>query len=123
MLILGDNMKKILAILLISSMLLTGCTLNKSGSDLSGFILKINERNESYNLSQEGFILSGEDNTLSKFLLIDNYNILLSFCVDSKGQLTKMDITLEQNAVSDDNVTRFVTDAIYVFTENESITK
>ena len=56
-------------------------------------------------------------------LLIDDYNILLSFCVDSKGQLIKMDITLEQNAVSDDNVTRFVTDAIYVFTENESITK
>ncbi|MBR2876195.1 MAG: hypothetical protein IKC01_03580 [Clostridia bacterium] len=115
-------MKKFLLIILFSSLILSGCTVQKSGKDLMGFTMKINELNEAYLLSPDGFILNEAENTLSKFFIIDDYNILLSFEQDDKFRLIKCNITTEEASLTNENVYNFVTDVLRSFICDDDLT-
>lgn len=115
-------MKKLLIFLLFSSFLLTGCTIQKNGSDLTGFILKMNEKNESYNLTADGFLCSSENDDYYKFFKFDEAEILLSFCTDDKGRLIQMNIVASKDFYSDESQMNFVESSIFSFIDNDNIT-
>lgn len=115
-------MKKLLFFSLFSIFLLTGCTIQKSGDDLTGFILKMNEKNESYNLSTEGFLYSEENNNFYKFFLIDESEILLSFNTDTKGRLYEMNIALPQDFHNNANISQFIENSLFCFINNDALT-
>ena len=63
-------MKKFLVFPLISLILFSGCSIIENGSDLSSFIFRKNEKNESYNMTEKGFLHIEENNTFYKFFII-----------------------------------------------------
>ncbi len=115
-------MKKLLFFSLFSIFLLTGCTIQKNGDDLTGFILKMNEKNESYNLTAEGFLYSEENNNFYKFFLTDESEILLSFNTDTKGRLCEMNIVLPQDFCNNENTSQFVENSLFCFINNDVLT-
>lgn len=115
-------MKKICIFSIFSIFLLTGCTIQKNGDDLSGFIFKMNEKNENYNLSAEGFLYSEEENNFYKFFVVDEKEILFSFNTDTNGRLIEMNIVLENDFYNYDNTLTFLTDSIFSFINNDICT-
>lgn len=115
-------MKKFLLFALFSLFLLTGCTIQKTGSDLTGFIFKMNEKNESYNLTADGFLYSSENDDYYKFFQFDEDEILLSFCTDNKGRLTQMNIVTSKDFYSDESQMNFVENSLFSFIDNDDIT-
>jgi len=115
-------MKKFLIFPLISILLFSGCTIQKNGDDLTGFIFRMNEKNESYALTTDGFLYSEENENYYKFFLIDESEILLSFNKDNKGRLTEMSIVLEQDFHNNDNMKQFIDNSLYCFVNNDDLT-
>ena len=113
-------MKKFLIFTLILLVFLNGCTIEKGGEDLTGFIMRANERNEAYNLTENGFLYSEEENNFSKFFNINENEIFLSLRRDKKSRLTEMNIVTENNFYSDEATLKFTTDLLYSFINNEN---
>ncbi|MBE6749330.1 MAG: hypothetical protein E7557_08920 [Ruminococcaceae bacterium] len=114
-------MKKFIFLPLVLLIFLSSCSISKNGEDLVGFVLKMNELNESYNLSAEGFIYSEENSSIHKFFIVNESEILLSFCEDSKGRLTEMNIILSNDFQSDEAVFTFFKNSLSAFIMNDDI--
>ncbi|MBO7179518.1 MAG: hypothetical protein J6V78_04175 [Clostridia bacterium] len=114
-------MKKFIFFPLVFLVFLSSCSISKNGDDLTGFILKMNELNESYNLSAEGFIYSEENNSIHKFFVINESEILLSFCEDTKGRLTEMNIISSDNFQDDEAVFTFLKNSLSAFISDYDI--
>ena len=123
MLNLGVFMKKIIIFPLLSIFLLSGCSIIKNGSDLSGFIFRMNEKNESYTLTENGFLYNSENNEFYKYFIIDEHELLLSFKSDEKGRLTEMNITTACFFNESNFLLSFITDAIFCFINDPKITE
>ena len=123
MLNLGVFMKKLLFFSLVSLLTFSSCSVVKDGRDLSAFIFRMNEKNESYNMTEKGFLYDEEKSEFYKFFLIDENEILLTFKADEKGRLTEMDITTSCNLSNSEFLLSFVTDAIFCFINNTETTE
>lgn len=115
-------MKKFLIFPLISILLFSGCTIQKNGDDLTGFIFRMNEKNESYALTTDGFLYSDENNNYYKFFLIDESEILLSFNKDNKGRLIEMSIVLSEDFYNNNNICQFIDNSLYCFINDDNST-
>ena len=105
-------MKKFIILPLLSIFLLSGCSIIKNGSDLSGFIFRMNGKNESYTLTENGFLYDSEKSEFYKYFILDEHELLLSFKSDEKARLTEMNITIGCFLNESDFLLPFVTDAI-----------
>lgn len=123
MLKLGVFMKKFIIFPLISIFLLSGCSIIKNGSDLSGFIFRVNEKNEGYTLTENGFLYDSEKSEFYKYFILDEHELLLSFKSDEKGRLTEMNITIGCFLNESDFLLSFVTDAIFCFINDSQVTE
>jgi hypothetical protein len=115
-------MKKFLLFPLLILFCFSGCTIEKNGSDLTGFILRMNERNESYNLTANGFLYDDNDEVLYKFFAFTDTEILLSFKEDTKGRLTEMNIVADKDFHKDEAVIKFIENTLFSFIDNEELT-
>ena len=84
-------MKKFLVLALFIIVFLNSCTVTQNGEDLSGFTQRINILNEQYNLTSQGFIYSDKNDSIFKFFVVNENEILLSFKEDDKGRLLQTD--------------------------------
>ena len=116
-------MKKFLVFPLISLILFSGCSIIENGSDLSSFIFRMNEKNESYNMTEKGFLHIEENNTFYKFFIIDETELLLSFNSDEKGRLTEMNLATSCFLNESDLLLSFALDTLYCFINNAECTK
>ena len=114
-------MKKMLLFSVISIIFLSGCSVIKVGEDLSSFIYRMNEKNESYNMTASGFLYEENDNRFYKFFVIGENEIMLSFRADKKGRLTELNITSACLLTEDELLLQFATDTIYCFINNEEL--
>ncbi len=123
MLNLGDFMKKILIFPLISIILMSGCSIIKNGNDLSSFIFRMNEKNEGYNITENGFLYNDEKNEFIKFFLIEEREILLSFKADNKGRLVELHITTPCLLNENELLSTFILDALFCFINDDKTTE
>jgi hypothetical protein len=123
MLNLGDFMKKLLLFSLLPLLFLSGCSIIKNGNDLSGFIFRMNEQNESYNMTEKGFLYNKENSEFYKFFIINENEILLSLKSDEKGRLTELNITTSCCLNENELLLSFVTDTLYCFINNNETTE
>ena len=123
MLNLGAFIKKLLLFSLVSIVFLSGCSIIKNGSDLTGFVFRMNEKNETYNMTENGFLYDSENNNFYKFFLIDESEILLSLKSDEKGRLTELNITTPCVINDSKLLLPFVTDTLFCFINNTETTE
>jgi len=107
-------------VLLLSITTLNSCVFLTSGDSLEAFSRRMNELNESYNMTSEGYITDTSDKTLTKFFKFSEKEIMLKFRYDTKNRLNEMHIVFDP-AVLDENADSsiFVSDCIKSFCQNE----
>jgi hypothetical protein len=115
-------LRKLLILPLISLFILSSCAVTKNGEDLNSFILRMNLRNESYNLSENGFLYDEEKNVFHKFFIIEEQEILLSFKSDDKGRLTQLNFIADYDFYEYEKITLFLENSLYAFINNDDLT-
>ena len=111
-------MKKTIIFLLIATIFLNSCSIADNGDDLTGFVLRLNHKNETYNLTENGFLYSEESHSYSKFFTINENELLLNFEADNKSRLTKMNIVTQNEFYADTDTLNFISDLIKTFINN-----
>lgn len=115
-------LRKLLILPLISLFILSSCAVTKNGEDLNSFILRMNLRNESYNLSENGFLYDEEKSVFHKFFIIEEQEILLSFKSDDKGRLTQLNFVADCDFYEYEKTTLFLENSLYAFINNDDLT-
>ncbi len=117
-------MKKTVFLLLIILLLtatLSSCTFSATGDSIEAFSRRMNELNENYNMTSEGYIIDQTECTLKKFYKFSEKDIMLNFKYDKKYRLNEMNIVfasviLEENS----QALAFICDSVKSFVQNES---
>ena len=71
-------------IILLSILTLNGCVFATTGESLEAFSRRMNEKNESYNMTSEGYIVDTKKQELTKFFRFSEREIMLNFKYDKK---------------------------------------
>ena len=116
-------MKKFFAFALFFIVFLNSCSVTQNGEDLSGFTQRINKLNEQYNLTSQGFIYSDENDSIFKFFIVNENEILLSFKKDDKGRLIEMNFVVNSNFYEDLSSLDFFRNSLNAFINNEKTYK
>ena len=114
--------KKLLSlfIILLSAVTLSGCTFETTGESLQAFSNRMNELNENYNMTADGYIIDDSKSSLTKFFRLNEKEIMLNFQYDKKNRLNEMNIVFEPDILEQnpDSYT-FIYDCIKSFCQNE----
>ncbi len=113
-----------LLIVLISLATFNSCTFATTGESLEAFSRRMNELNESYNMTSDGYIIDISENSLTKFFKYRENEIMLNFRYDKKNRLNELNIVfnpciLEESPES----STFIYDCIKCFCQDENTTK
>ena len=107
-------------ILLFSIITLNGCVFSTTGESLEAFSRRMNELNESYNMTAEGYIIDTEKSRLTKFFRFSENEIMLNFKYDKKNRLTEMNIVFEPSILDKiPDALTFIENCITCFIQNE----
>ena len=113
-----------LLILLLSIISLSGCVFSTTGESLEAFSKRMNEKNESYNMTSEGYIVDTKDCELTKFFKFSRHEMMLSFKYDKKHRLNEMNIVFETDILDKSPESLiFIYDCIKCFVQDEKTEK
>lgn len=113
-----------LLILLFSIITLNGCVFSTTGDSLEAFSRRMNEINESYNMTSEGYIIDTKECTLTKFFRFSENEIMLNFKYDKKHRLIEMNIVFEPVILDETpEALTFIESCIKCFVQNEKVEK
>ncbi len=113
-----------LLILLFSIITLNGCVFSTTGDSLEAFSRRMNEINESYNMTSEGYIIDTEKSQLTKFFRFSENEIMLNFKYDKKHRLNEMNIVFEPVILDETpEALTFIESCIKCFVQNEKVEK
>lgn len=83
----------------------------------------MNTLNESYRLTEGGYIYNEKEQTLSKFYKIDHKDYLLSFGVNDKNNLCSLNIVFDKSDADDTYGLKFIENCIYAYVDNDQLAK
>ena len=118
--------KHILSILIIlfSIISLNGCVFSTTGESLEAFSRKMNEINENYNMTSEGYIIDTEKHQLTKFFRFSENEVMLNFKYDKKHRLNEMNIVFEPIILDKTpEALTFIENCLKCFIQNEKTEK
>ncbi len=111
-------------ILLLSIINLNGCVFSSTGESLEAFSRRMNEINESYNMTSEGYIIDTKECSLTKFFKFQKNEIMLNFKYDKKHRLNEMNIVFESVVLDKTpEALMFIEDCIKCFVQSEKTEK
>ncbi len=109
-----------ITILFFSVIMLNGCIFETSGDSLQAFSQRMNNLNEEYNITAEGYIINTEKCTLTKFFRFSQDEVMLNFKYDKKHRLNEMNIVFEsQNITQESEAFIFICNCIKSFCHKE----
>ena len=111
-------------LLLFSIITLNSCVFSTTGESLEAFSKRMNEINESYNMTSEGYIIDTQKCELTKFFRFSENEIMLNFKYDKKNRLNEMNIVFE-SVLPDETpeALTFIENCIQCFVQNEKAEK
>lgn len=111
-------------ILLFSIITLNSCVFSTNGESLEAFSERMNELNESYNMTSDGYIIDTKKSTFTKFFRFSENEIMLNFKYDKKNRLNEMNIVFE-STIPDETpeILTFIENCIKCFIQNETAEK
>ena len=114
--------KRIFAILILLFAIatLSSCVFTTTGDSIEAFSRKMNEINEDYNMTSEGYIIDKETQELTKFFRFSENEIMLNFRYDKKNRLNEMNIVFEPDVLDKaPEALTFIESCITCFVQNE----
>ena len=118
--------KHILSILIIlfSIISLNGCVFSTTGDSLEAFSRRMNETNENYNMTSEGYIIDTNKCQLTKFFRFSENEVMLNFKYDKKNRLNEMNIVFKPVLLDETpQALNFIKNCIKCFVQNEKTEK
>ncbi len=118
--------KHVSAIFIILFLIITlsGCTFRTTGESLEAFSQRMNETNENYNMTSEGYIMDTEKGQLTKFFKFSENEIMLNFTYDKKHRLKEMNLVFEPVILNETpEAPTFIENCIKCFVQNEKAEK
>lgn len=113
-----------LLILIFSIITLNSCVFSTTGESLEAFSRRMNETNEGYNMTSEGYIIDIEKCEFTKFFKFSQNEIMLNFKYDKKNRLNEMNLIFEPVILDDTpDSLAFIQDCIKCFVQNEKLEK
>lgn len=101
---------------------LNSCVFSVSGDSLHSFSQRMNEYNENYNMSSNGYIIGSSDSSFTKFFKFSEEEIMLKFRHDENNRLTEMHIVFDYAILEETSEPYiFITDCIKSFCQDESV--
>lgn len=115
--------KTVFTILFVTCFLfsLCSCTISNTGATLYGFTKRMNELNEGYSLTDDGYIIDQENQTFTKYFTFNEKNVMLTFSYNEKNELNSMNIVSDSLTAEDSAQFEFIKNCIYAFVCNEQI--
>lgn len=111
-------------ILLTSIITLNSCVFSTTGESLEAFSQRMNEINESYNMTSEGYIIDTKTQELTKFFRFSENEIMLNFKYDKKNRLNEMNLVFEPVLLDETpEALNFIENCIKSFVQNEELEK
>jgi hypothetical protein len=111
-------------ILLTSIITLNSCVFSTTGESLEAFSQRMNEINESYNMTSEGYIIDTKTQELTKFFRFSENEIMLNFKYDKKNRLNEMNLVFEPIVLDKTpEALTFIENCIKSFVQNEELEK
>ena len=111
-------------LLLISIITLNSCVFSTTGESLEAFSKRMNEINENYNMTSEGYIIDTKKFTLTKFFKFSENELMLNFKYDKKNRLNEMNLVFEPIELDKTpEALTFIENCIKSFVQNEEIEK
>ena len=111
-------------LLLISIITLNSCVFSTTGESLEAFSKRMNEINENYNMTSEGYIIDTKKFTLTKFFKFSENELMLNFKYDKKNRLNEMNLVFEPIVLDKTpEALTFIENCIKSFVQNEEIEK
>ena len=111
-------------ILLASIITLNSCIFSTTGESLEAFSQRMNEINESYNMTSEGYIIDTKKCQLTKFFRYSENEIMLNFKYDKKHRLNEMSIVFKPVMLYETpDSLAFMQDCIKCFVQDEKAEK
>lgn len=107
-------------ILLLSIINLNSCVFSTTGESLEAFSRRMNDINEGYNMTSDGYIIDTEKSQLTKFFRFSKNEIMLNFKYDKKNRLNEMNLVFESVILDEaPEALTFIEDCIKSFIQNE----
>ena len=101
---------------------LNGCVFSTTGESLEAFSRRMNEINESYNMTSEGYIIDTEKSRLTKFFKFSENEVMLNFRYDKKNRLNEMHLVFETIIPEETPESQiFIENCIKCFIQNEAL--
>lgn len=110
---------KLLPIIFSILTIFSSCALKESGKSLSAFVERLNTINESYNITESGFIINEEKCTLTKFFDFADNSIMLQFTYSDKNELTSLNIVFDNITENNSEELTFIKNVISAFINDE----
>lgn len=113
-----------LLLILLSFITLSSCVFTTTGESLEAFSGRMNNLNENYNMTADGYIIDTAESTLTKFFKFGQNTLMLSFKYDKKYRLNEMNIVFEPVLLDEapESLT-FIENCIKCFLVNEEAEK
>lgn len=106
---------------LLSLITLNSCVFATTGESLEAFSNRMNELNEGYNMTSDGYIIDTENCRLTKFFKFSENEMMLNFKYDKKHRLTEMNIAFDPDILNENpDVLTFIEGCIKCFVDNEN---
>ena len=84
----------------------------------------MNNINDSYNLTDNGYIFDEHEKSFSKYIKISDEEILLKFLTDNKNRTDTLHIVLTHKAIQNNSqIKTFINDCVYAFYESDEETE
>lgn len=108
-------------IALLSLITLNSCVFATTGESLEAFSNRMNELNEGYNMTSDGYIMDTENCRLTKFFKFSENEMMLNFKYDKKYRLNEMNIAFDPDILNENpDALTFIEDCIKCFVDNET---
>ncbi len=118
--------KRVILLIFVIVLIITsnGCTFSQKGSTINGFAQRMNEYNESYNMTADGYIFDSSERSFSKFIKFGEEEILLKFFTDEKNRTDTFHIVFTTGGTENNsNIKNFIEHCISAFYENDEETE
>lgn len=108
-------------ITLLSLITLNSCVFATTGESIEAFSNRMNELNEGYNMTSDGYIMDAENCRLTKFFKFSENEMMLNFKYDKKYRLNEMNIAFDPDILNENpDALTFIEDCIKCFVDNET---
>ncbi len=116
-----NSKNSLFLLILIIIFAFNGCVIESSGNTLHAFTQRMNERNSVYEMTNSGYIYNKTENSLTKYYIINDTNIMLQFHTNENNELCSLNIVFDTLTETNTEELEFIRNCIECYCDDQKI--